>query len=239
MMSSKDGVGQVIKACVTVATLIALPCWFRVIKAALDDLLGLTRWTRDAIWPTQLTDRLITLPLIDQILHVDLQRWTPVRGWNMGGHQYTTSSYSTTLESNKSVCAMKRDTLSHGPRAWCSSSRGGKGLYEEACAVVPQAGLCEGEALGRAGSNTVKLPKPKGGSKRGTQSRPKHYTRPLYSTWRSTLKRWWTYASTGMDAPLLSSGDRVSTGEEMLIYGAWCGAAPHRDTLRHVDHTPR
>src|SRR5215831_16973617 len=102
MMSSKDGVGQVIKACVTVATLIALPCWLRVIKAALDDLLGLTRWTRDAIWPTQLTDRLITLPLIDQILDVDLQRWTPVRGWNMGGHQYTISSYSTNLESNKS-----------------------------------------------------------------------------------------------------------------------------------------
>ena len=67
---------------------------------------------------------------------------------------------------------MKRDTLSHGPRAWCPSSRGGKGLYEEACAVVPQAGLCEGEALGSAGSNTVTLPKPKGGSKRGTQSRP-------------------------------------------------------------------
>src|SRR5215510_2665981 len=103
MMSSKDGVGQVIKACVTVATRIALPCWFRVITAALDDLLGLTRWTRDAIWPTQLTDRLITLHLIDQIRDVDLQRWTPVRGWNMGGHQYTTSSYSTTLESNKSV----------------------------------------------------------------------------------------------------------------------------------------
>ena len=80
---------------------------------------------------------------------------------------------------------MKRDTLSHGPHAWCPSSRGGKGLYEEACAVVPQAGLCEGEALGSAGSNTVTLPKPKGGSKRGTQSRPKHCTRPLYSTQRS------------------------------------------------------
>ena len=102
-MSSKDGVGQIIKACVTVATLIALPCWFRVIKAALDDVLGLTRWTRDTIWPAQLTDRPITLYLIDQILDIDLQRWTPVRGWDMGGHQYTTSSHATTLESNKSV----------------------------------------------------------------------------------------------------------------------------------------
>ena len=80
---------------------------------------------------------------------------------------------------------MKRDTLSHGLRAWCPSSQGGKGLYEEACAVVPQADLCEGEALDSAGSNTVTLPKPKGGSKRGTQSRPKHCTRPLYSTSRA------------------------------------------------------
>jgi hypothetical protein len=69
---------------VTVATLIALPCWFRVIKAALDDLLGLTRGTREAIWPTQLTDRLITLHLIDQILDVDLQRWTPCQGLEHG-----------------------------------------------------------------------------------------------------------------------------------------------------------
>jgi hypothetical protein len=80
---------------------------------------------------------------------------------------------------------MKRGTLSHGPRAWCPSSRGGEGLYEEACAVVPQAGLCEGEALGSTRSNTVTLPKPKGGSQRGTQSRPKHCTRPLYSTTRA------------------------------------------------------
>ena len=75
-MARKNGVGQIIEAGIAVVTLIALPCWFRVIKAALDDLLGLTRWTRDAIWPTQLTDRLITLNLIDQILDVDLQRWT-------------------------------------------------------------------------------------------------------------------------------------------------------------------
>jgi len=50
----------------------------------------------------QLTDRLITLNLIDQILDVDLHRWTPVRAWDMEGYQYTTSSHSTTLESNKS-----------------------------------------------------------------------------------------------------------------------------------------
>jgi hypothetical protein len=86
-------------------------------------VLGLTRWTRDAIWPPQLTDRLLTLHLIDQIRDVDLQRWTPVRGWNMGGHQYTTSSYSTTLESNKSVfrrkaCGGQRSTVgAYGIRA--------------------------------------------------------------------------------------------------------------------------
>ena len=43
-MSGKDGVGQIIKACVTVVTLIALTGGFRVIKAALDDLFGLAGW---------------------------------------------------------------------------------------------------------------------------------------------------------------------------------------------------
>ena len=38
-MSGKDRVGQIIKACVTVVTLIALTGGFRVIKATLDDLL--------------------------------------------------------------------------------------------------------------------------------------------------------------------------------------------------------
>ena len=38
MMSGKNGVRQIIETCVTVGTLIALTCGFRVIKAALDDL---------------------------------------------------------------------------------------------------------------------------------------------------------------------------------------------------------
>src|SRR2546430_8896821 len=83
MMSGKDGVGQIIKAGVTVVTLIALTGRFRIIKATLDDLFGFTRWTRDAVWPAQLADGLITLHIIDQILDIDLQRWTPVRGWDM------------------------------------------------------------------------------------------------------------------------------------------------------------
>ena len=40
----------------------------RVIKATFDDLFGLTRWARDAVWPAQLADGLITLHLIDEIL---------------------------------------------------------------------------------------------------------------------------------------------------------------------------
>lgn len=40
---------------------------------------------------------------------------------------------------------------------------------------------CEGEALDRAGSNLVTLPRPKGGSKLETQSRPKLWARPRYS----------------------------------------------------------
>ncbi len=44
-MSRKNGVGQIIKACVTGGTLIALTGQFRIIKAALDDLCGPTRGT--------------------------------------------------------------------------------------------------------------------------------------------------------------------------------------------------
>src|SRR6266446_2443777 len=72
MMSGKDGVSQIIKAFVTVVTLIALTGRLRVIKAALDDLVGLTRWAGDTIWPAQLTDGLITLDIIDEMLDIDL-----------------------------------------------------------------------------------------------------------------------------------------------------------------------
>src|SRR5215471_7405234 len=51
MMARKNGVSQIIKAGLAVVALIALACRFRVIKAALDDLSGLTRWTHNAVWP--------------------------------------------------------------------------------------------------------------------------------------------------------------------------------------------
>jgi hypothetical protein len=86
MMAGKDGVGEIIKTCVAVGTLLALTGGFRVVKAALDDLLGLTRGARDAVGPAQLADGLITLHIIDQILDINLHRWTPVwdqgRGWH-------------------------------------------------------------------------------------------------------------------------------------------------------------
>src|SRR5713101_8396173 len=93
MMSHKNSVRQVIKACVTGGTLIALTGQFRIIKAALDDLFGPTRGTLDAVWPTQLADSLITLTIINQIFDVHLHRWTPVRVWDMGWHQCTRSSH--------------------------------------------------------------------------------------------------------------------------------------------------
>jgi Cell Wall Hydrolase len=102
MMARKDGVSQIIEACVTVGTLVALTGGFRVIKAALDDVFGLTRWAFDAIWPAQFADGLITLHIIDEILDIDLHGWTPVRDRRMECHQCTPSSNSTTPESNKS-----------------------------------------------------------------------------------------------------------------------------------------
>src|SRR5262245_48932340 len=58
----------------------------------------------------------------------------------------------------------------------------GEGRHEEACAVIPQEGLCEEEAHNGAWWKSVTLPKPKGGSKQGTQNTPKHWRSPLYST---------------------------------------------------------
>src|SRR2546422_3459882 len=107
MMSSKDGVGQVIKAFVAVVALIALTGRFRVITATLDGVFGLTRGTHAAVGPAQFTNRLITLHLVDEILDVDLHGGTPVRDRGMGCRQYTPASHATTLESKKSVTGTK------------------------------------------------------------------------------------------------------------------------------------
>jgi hypothetical protein len=84
MMSGKDRVSQIIKAFVTVVTLIALTGGFRIIKAAPDHTLRLTRGTLDTIGPLQIANGLITLHIIDEILDVDLHGWTPVRGSRHG-----------------------------------------------------------------------------------------------------------------------------------------------------------
>jgi hypothetical protein len=97
--SRKKGVGQIIKAGVAVGTRIAVTCGFRVITAARDDRRGLTRWTRDPVWPPQLTYGLVTLPIIGQMPDIALQQWTPVRVWEMRWQQCTPSSHATTLES--------------------------------------------------------------------------------------------------------------------------------------------
>ena len=107
-MSRKDGVGQIIKACVTVVALIALTGGFRVIKATLDDMLRLTRGALDAIGPAQLADGLITLHIIDEMLDVDLHGWTPVSDRGMRCRQSTLASNATTLESKESVFSNAR-----------------------------------------------------------------------------------------------------------------------------------
>src|SRR2546428_4546561 len=103
MMSSKDRVGQIIKAFITVVTLITLTSRFCIIKAAFDHMLRRTRGTGDAIGPAQLTNGLITLHVIDEMLDVNLHDWTPVRDREMGWRQYTPSSNAATLESKKSA----------------------------------------------------------------------------------------------------------------------------------------
>ncbi len=102
-MSSKDRVGPIIKAFITVVTLLTLTSRFCIITAAFDHRLRRTRGTCDAIGPAQLTNGLITLHVIDEMLDVNLHDWTPVRDRKMGWRQYTPSSNATTLESKKSV----------------------------------------------------------------------------------------------------------------------------------------
>src|SRR6516162_6963611 len=103
MMSRENGICQIIKACVTVMTLIALTGGFRVIQATLDDVFGLTTGTFDAVRPAQFAYCLIALTIIDQILDIDLHCWTPVMGWDTECCQCIPSSNATTLESNMSV----------------------------------------------------------------------------------------------------------------------------------------
>src|SRR5215813_9623340 len=123
-MSRKQGVGQIIKASVTVVTRIALTGGFRVIKATLDDLYRLTRGARHAVGPAQLADRLITLHIIDEMLNVDLHGWTPVRDRGMRCRQFTPSAHATTLESNKSIGRKRRGSSWASPpvsvRRWAS-----------------------------------------------------------------------------------------------------------------------
>src|SRR6266446_3728902 len=137
MMSSKDGVGQVIKACVTVVALRALTGRFRVIKATLNNLLRLTRGTHNAVGPAQLTNRLITLHLVDEILDVDLHGWTPVRDRGMGCRQYTPSSHATTLESKKSAgCLSMNGWANASLEQWCRRERPRR-WSAEYCATAP------------------------------------------------------------------------------------------------------
>src|SRR5437899_12920737 len=98
MMSSKDRVGQIIKAFITVVTLITLTSRFCIIKAAFDHMLRLTRGTCDAVGPAQLTNGLIRLHVINELLDVNLHYWTRVRCRKMVLRQYTPSSSAATLQ---------------------------------------------------------------------------------------------------------------------------------------------
>jgi len=114
-MSSKDRVGPIIKAFITVVTLLTLTSRFCIITAAFDHRLRRTRGTCDAIGPAQLTNGLITLHVIDEMLDVNLHDWTPVRDREMGWRQYTPSSNATTLESKKSATSYQHSLLQSVP----------------------------------------------------------------------------------------------------------------------------
>jgi hypothetical protein len=91
-MSRKNRVCEVSNSCMTVVILLALTGRLCGIKATLDDVCGLTRGARDAVWPAQLADGLIALPISDPRVDMDLHGWTPGRDRGMGYRQFTLSS---------------------------------------------------------------------------------------------------------------------------------------------------
>ena len=70
-MSGEDGPGQVIEAPRTDPTVIALTMRLSLVLAVLDDLLGVAMRAGDPIGPTEVTDSLEALGLIDEIGEVD------------------------------------------------------------------------------------------------------------------------------------------------------------------------
>jgi hypothetical protein len=64
-MPGKDGIDESITAWVTARTRRAPTGGCRVTTAVRDDLGGLTRWTRDAVWPAPRADGLTALPVME------------------------------------------------------------------------------------------------------------------------------------------------------------------------------
>ncbi|WP_459916516.1 hypothetical protein [Desulfocicer niacini] len=72
MMSKKDGARKVIEAFSTIFTFIMLFGGFFIIKTFSDNPMGLTKRARSSFWPAQLSNRIITLVIINQIFYVYL-----------------------------------------------------------------------------------------------------------------------------------------------------------------------
>jgi hypothetical protein len=112
MVTGKNRVGYIIKACIAVLTRRALTGGLRIITTALDDLCGCTSGARDALWPASYVDGLLTLHILDEMLDVDVHSWTPVKGRHMISHPVSTILTSTTLASHTSAPRYPTPSLS-------------------------------------------------------------------------------------------------------------------------------
>ena len=72
MMSSKDGVTQIIEVGMTVLTLVALPMRLSFILTTFVDLPGTTLGTTDSLCPKELTHCFIAFCVIDQVLNIQV-----------------------------------------------------------------------------------------------------------------------------------------------------------------------
>jgi hypothetical protein len=76
VMAGEDGVGEVVEALATLATLVALAERLGVVSAVLDDRVGRASRASDAVGPADIPDGVETLGVVEEILDID-HRATP------------------------------------------------------------------------------------------------------------------------------------------------------------------
>ena len=76
MMASQHGPGQIVKIAQAGPTAVFLPRWLGRIMSLLRDQRRLAVGAKNTLWPTQLTECVVALGVVQQVLKVDHRRET-------------------------------------------------------------------------------------------------------------------------------------------------------------------